>query len=63
MATTGLDNRMRIWDLRNYKEMHSYAGQHIQFGPLAFSQRHCLAVASGEMIQVNLQLHFHIYHF
>jgi hypothetical protein len=22
-----------------------------------------LAVASGEMIQVNLQLHFHIYHF
>lgn len=50
MATTGLDNRMRIWDVRTYKELCSYAGQ--DFSHVTFSHRNYLAAAATETVQV-----------
>jgi len=52
MATTGLDNKMRLWDLRTYKELYSYSGQRYGFSNLTFSQRNCLAIGSGPTVQV-----------
>jgi len=51
MATTGLDRRMRIWDLRTYKELHSYSTP-VDYGEVVFSQRRYLAAAAGNTVQI-----------
>ncbi|KAH7729332.1 Protein WDR-46 [Aphelenchoides avenae] len=48
MATTGLDKRIKIWDLRTYREMHSFT-QPLNIGEVAFSQRNHIAVAAGNV--------------
>ena len=51
MATSGVDRKLKIWDLRTYKELHSYklgAGP----GHLAFSQRGLLAAGIGSVVEV-----------
>ena len=51
MATSGLDRRLKIWDLRTRKALHSYklpAGA----GRLAFSQRGLLACTIGNVVEV-----------
>jgi len=54
MATSGLDNKLRIWDLRkNYNELAVYSGPLVHYSHVAFSQRNFLAVNSGNNLQVS----------
>lgn len=41
----------RIWDLRNYKEVHCYRTP-IDYGEVVFSQRRYVAAAAGNTVQV-----------
>ncbi len=50
MATAGSDRRVRIWDLRQYKELSAI--QLAAEGGLSFSQRGLLAAAVGTSAQV-----------
>uniref|UniRef100_A0A914MLU7 BING4 C-terminal domain-containing protein n=1 Tax=Meloidogyne incognita TaxID=6306 RepID=A0A914MLU7_MELIC len=53
MATSGLDNKLRIWDLRkNYNELAVYSGPLVHYSHVAFSQRNFLAVNSGNNLQI-----------
>ncbi|KAL7078344.1 hypothetical protein ACQ4LE_001944 [Meloidogyne hapla] len=53
MATSGLDNKLRIWDLRNnYNELAVYSAPSLNYTNVAFSQRNFLAVNSGKNLQV-----------
>uniref|UniRef100_F1KWN2 WD repeat-containing protein 46 n=1 Tax=Ascaris suum TaxID=6253 RepID=F1KWN2_ASCSU len=56
MATTGLDRRLRIWDVRNYKQLFVYV---LPFGlsEVAFSQRYTIACAVGNSVQVFTDAH------
>uniref|UniRef100_A0A915DZQ5 BING4 C-terminal domain-containing protein n=1 Tax=Ditylenchus dipsaci TaxID=166011 RepID=A0A915DZQ5_9BILA len=56
MATTGLDRHMRIWDLRTYKQLHSYV-MPVSYGEVAFSQRKYVAAATGSVVQVFKDAH------
>ena len=51
MATSGVDRRLKIWDMRTRQLLHCYklaAGA----GRLAFSQRGLLACTVGNLVQV-----------
>ena len=51
MATSGVDRKIKIWDLRTYRELYSYrvgAGP----GQLTFSQRGLLAAGMGNFVEV-----------
>lgn len=53
MATSGLDNKLRIWDLRNnFNEIAVYSSPLLNYTHLAFSQRNFLAVNYGKHLQV-----------
>ncbi|KAF7626928.1 hypothetical protein Mgra_00009658, partial [Meloidogyne graminicola] len=53
MATSGLDNKLRIWDLRNnFNEIAVYSSPLLNYTHLTFSQRNFLAVNYGEHLQV-----------
>ncbi|KAI1726139.1 BING4CT domain-containing protein [Ditylenchus destructor] len=56
MATTGLDRRLRIWDIRNYKQLQAYSMASC-FGEVAFSQRRHVAAATGRIVQVFKDAH------
>uniref|UniRef100_A0A1I7VGU6 WD_REPEATS_REGION domain-containing protein n=1 Tax=Loa loa TaxID=7209 RepID=A0A1I7VGU6_LOALO len=51
MATTGLDQKLRIWDVRNYKQLYAYT---LPFGlaEVCFSQRNAVACSVGNQIQI-----------
>ncbi|VDO47484.1 unnamed protein product [Onchocerca flexuosa] len=51
MATTGLDHKLRIWDVRNYKQLYAYT---LPFGlaEVSFSQCYAVACSVGNQIQV-----------
>lgn len=51
MATSGIDRKLRLWDLRTYKMLANYQ---IAMGAksLAFSQTGALALATGSVVQV-----------
>ncbi|VDM12632.1 unnamed protein product [Wuchereria bancrofti] len=51
MATTGLDRKLRIWDVRNYKQLCAYT---LPFGlaEVSFSQRYVIACSVGNQIQI-----------
>ncbi|VDK70691.1 unnamed protein product [Onchocerca ochengi] len=51
MATTGLDRKLRIWDVRNYKQLYAYT---LPFGlaEVSFSQRYAVACSVGNQIQI-----------
>lgn len=51
LATSGLDNTVKIWDVRTFKPIASYA-THSAATSLAISQRGLLAVAGGPHVQV-----------
>ncbi|KAL3097529.1 hypothetical protein niasHS_003977 [Heterodera schachtii] len=57
MATTGLDRRLRVWDLRMYKELCTYAASYTDFSHLAFSQTNCLSVAAEDVVQIFNDVH------
>jgi len=53
MATSGLDRRLKVWDLRTNKALHNYrlsfAASH-----LSFSQRGLLAAGLNNVVEVCL---------
>ena len=51
MMTSGLDRKLKVWDLRAYKELHAYK---IAAGAsrLAFSQRGLLAASINNIVEV-----------
>ncbi|XP_064395157.1 uncharacterized protein LOC135342363 [Halichondria panicea] len=51
MATAGMDARLKIWDIRNYKELHSYQTYRPAVS-LSVSQRGQLAMGRGRVVEV-----------
>ncbi|PVD21983.1 hypothetical protein C0Q70_17786 [Pomacea canaliculata] len=51
MATSAIDRKLRLWDLRTYKMLHSYKLS-IGAKSIAFSQRGCLALSTGSLVQM-----------
>uniref|UniRef100_A0A8C8SG91 WD repeat-containing protein 46 n=1 Tax=Pelusios castaneus TaxID=367368 RepID=A0A8C8SG91_9SAUR len=51
MATSGLDRKLRVYDLRTYRPLHSLVLP-VGAGHLAFSQRGLLGAACGNVVQV-----------
>jgi len=51
MATSALDGRVKIWDLRNYKELHSYFSIR-PAASLDISQKGMLALGCGSHVQI-----------
>ena len=51
MATSGIDRKLKIWDLRMYKEVQS-CGIGVGAGALSFSQRGLLAAGLGNIVEV-----------
>ncbi|CAI4228374.1 unnamed protein product [Auanema sp. JU1783] len=51
MYTTGLDRRLRVWDVRMYRQLHAYS---LPFGlsHVTVSQRNVVACAIGNTVQV-----------
>lgn len=58
MATTGMDRRLKIFDLRMYKELSrfQYMRRHCP-GLLDFSQKGILAVSRDNVVEVRLHLY------
>lgn len=56
MATTGLDRRLRIWDVRNYKQLYAYTLP-IGLSEVAISQRNFVACAVGNTVQIFKDAH------
>ncbi|CAB3409480.1 unnamed protein product [Caenorhabditis bovis] len=56
MATTGLDRKCRIWDVRMFRQLHSYS---LPFGvsEVAISQKLHVACAVGNYVQVFQDMH------
>ena len=51
MATSGVDRKLKIWDIRKFEMVHSYqigCGA----GNMAFSQTGALAVGKGNIVEV-----------
>uniref|UniRef100_A0A914XMV2 WD repeat-containing protein 46 n=1 Tax=Plectus sambesii TaxID=2011161 RepID=A0A914XMV2_9BILA len=56
MATTGMDRKLRIWDVRQFKQVHAYklpSG----LSHVTFSQRKVLACAVGNTVQIFKDAH------
>ena len=53
MATAGVDGDVRIWDIRNFKPIHTYFS-HAPASNLEISQQGLLAVGFGSRVQVVL---------
>ncbi|XP_046339144.2 WD repeat-containing protein 46-like [Haliotis rufescens] len=51
MASSGIDGKMKIWDLRMYRMLQSYKLQ-TGAGSLAFSQQGMIAAGTGNVVQV-----------
>ncbi|GAB5366783.1 hypothetical protein AAMO2058_001173000 [Amorphochlora amoebiformis] len=51
MATSGLDGQVKIWDLRTYKEMHSYYSVR-PASTMSISQNNMLAMGFGSHVHI-----------
>ena len=51
MATAGVDGDVKIWDVRNFKPVHTYFS-HAPASNLEISQQGLLAVGFGSRVQV-----------
>ena len=52
MATSGVDVKLKIWDLRNYKCLNEYRTSSNGALTLAFSQKNLLAASYRDIIEV-----------
>ncbi len=52
MATSGVDAKLKIWDLRNYKCLKEYRTSSNGASTLAFSQKKLLAASYRDVIEV-----------
>ena len=51
MVTAGADAQVKVWDLRTYKEIHSYFSA-VPASGVEVSQRGMMAVAAGSRVQI-----------
>lgn len=49
MATAGMDNRIKIWDVRKFEVLHIYPGRAMT---LDFSQKGLLAAGNGSQVEI-----------
>lgn len=49
MATAGMERKIKLWDLRTYKELHTY---HERAKTLQFSQKGLLAIGKGSEVLI-----------
>ena len=52
MASAGMDGRVKVWDIRQYKILHEIK-LHTPIKHLSYSDNGLLAVSNGPHIQVN----------
>jgi len=52
MATSGVDAKLKIWDLRTYKPLHEYRTASNGATTLAFSQKKLLAASYRDVVEV-----------
>jgi WD40 repeat protein len=52
MATSGVDAKLKIWDLRNYKCLNEYRTSSNGASALAFSQKKLLAASYRDIVEV-----------
>ena len=52
MATSGVDAKLKIWDLRNYKCLNEYRTSSNGASTLAFSQKKLLAASYRDIVEV-----------
>lgn len=52
MATSGVDAKLKIWDLRTYKCLHEYRTASNGAATLAFSQKKLLAASYRDVVEV-----------
>ena len=52
MATSGVDAKLKIWDLRNYKCLHEYRTSSSGASTLTFSQKKLLAASYRDVVEV-----------
>jgi WD40 repeat protein len=52
MATSGVDAKLKIWDLRNYQCLHEYRTSSNGASTLAFSQKKLLAASYRDVVEV-----------
>ncbi|CAJ0931275.1 unnamed protein product, partial [Mesorhabditis belari] len=56
MATTGLDRKCRIWDVRMYRQLHAYTISPL-LGRVAISDQKVIACAVGNTVQTFKDMH------
>ena len=54
MATSGVDAKLKIWDLRNYKCLKEYRTSSNGASSLGFSQKKLLAASYRDVVEVIL---------
>ena len=59
MATSGVDAKLKIWDLRTYKCLNEYRTSSSGASSLAFSQKKLLAASYRDVVEVIIIEHFH----
>jgi U3 small nucleolar RNA-associated protein 7 len=52
MATSGVDAKLKIWDVRTYKCVHEYRTTANGAAALAFSQKNLLAASYRDVVEV-----------
>jgi U3 small nucleolar RNA-associated protein 7 len=52
MATSGVDAKLKLWDLRNYKCLHEYRTSSNGASTLTFSQKKLLAASYRDVVEV-----------
>lgn len=52
MATSGVDAKLKIWDLRTYKTLHEYRTASNGAATLAFSQKKLLAASYRDVVEI-----------
>ena len=52
MATSGVDAKLKIWDLRNYQCLKEYRTSSNGAAKLAFSQKKLLAASYRDVVEV-----------
>jgi WD40 repeat protein len=54
MATSGVDAKLKVWDLRNYKCLNEYRTSSNGASAMAFSQKQLLAASYRDVVEVRI---------
>lgn len=54
MATSGVDAKLKIWDLRTFRPLNEFRTSSMGAGNLAFSQKNLLAANYRDVVEVRI---------